>query len=67
MERLIEKLDELDNVMNVAEYGMKEAYVFTNGNVKVDGKVTYFPIYMVMFLQERQIEFIDISPDRFKL
>jgi len=53
--------------MNVAEYGMKEAYVFTNGNVKVDGKVTYFPIYMVMFLQERQIEFIDISPDRFKL
>lgn len=62
-----EKHSALDNVMNVAEYGMKEAYVFTNGNVKVDGKVTYFPIYMVMFLQERQIEFIDISPDRFKL
>ena len=62
-----EKHSALDNVMNVAEYGMKEAYVFTNGNVKVDGKVTYFPIYMVMFLQERQIEFVDISPDRFKL
>lgn len=62
-----EKHSALDNVMAVDAYGLQEAYVFTNDNVKVDGKLTYFPIYMVMFLREDAIEFIDISPDRFKL
>lgn len=62
-----EKHSALDNVMAVDAYGLQEAYVFTNDNVKVDGKLTYFPIYMVMFLREDAIEFIDISPDKFKL
>ena len=62
-----EKHSALDNVMSVAEYGIEEAYVFTNDNVKAVGKLTYFPIYMVMFLQEDPIDFIDISVDRFKL
>ena len=62
-----EKHSALDNVMAVDAYGIQEAYVFTNDNVKVDGNLTYFPIYMVMFLQEDPVEFIDISPDRFKL
>ena len=62
-----EKHSALDNVIAVDAYGIQEAYVFTNDNVKVDGNLTYFPIYMVMFLQEDPIEFIDISPDRFKL
>ena len=53
--------------MAVDEYGIKESYVFTNDNVRADGKLTYFPIYMIMFLQNDPIEFIDISPDRFKL
>ena len=54
-------------IMAVAEYGIEEAYVFTNENVKVDGKLTYFPIYMVMFLQDDPIDFIDISVDKFRL
>ena len=62
-----EKHSALDNVMSVEEYGIREAYVFTNDNVKVDGRLTYYPIYMVMFLQDDPIGFIDISVDRFKL
>jgi possible ATPase len=62
-----EKHSALDNVMAVEEYGIREAYVFTNDNVKVDGRLTYYPIYMVMFLQDDPIGFIDISVDRFKL
>ena len=62
-----EKHSALDNVMAVAEYGIEEAYVFTNDNVKADGKLTYFPIYMAMFLQDDPIDFIDISVDKFKL
>lgn len=61
-----EKHSALDNVMAVAEYGIEEAFIFTNDNVKTDGKRTYFPIYMVMFLQNDPIGFVDISVDRFK-
>lgn len=42
----------LDNVMEVAEYAIPEAVVFSPGNVSVDGKCVYYPVYMVMFLQE---------------
>ena len=45
----------------------KQEYVFTNDNIRVNGKLTYFPIYMVMFLQDEPIGFIDISVDKFKL
>lgn len=62
-----EKHSALDNVMAAREYGIEEAYVFTNDNIKVKGKLTYFPIYMVMFLQNEPIGFIDISVDKFKL
>ena len=62
-----EKRSALDNVMAVAEYGIDEAYIFTNDNIKANGKLTYFPIYMVMFLQDDPIELIDISVDKFKL
>ncbi|MBR4742910.1 MAG: ATP-binding protein, partial [Oscillospiraceae bacterium] len=62
-----EKHSALDNVMSVKEYGIDEAYVFTNGNIMTKGKVTYLPIYMVMFLKDEPIEFIDISVDRFKI
>jgi hypothetical protein len=57
----------LDNVLSIEEYGIKEAYVLTNDNVKIKDKLTYLPIYMVMFLQNNPIGFIDISVDRFAL
>ena len=62
-----EKHSALDNVMAAREYRIEEAYVFTNDNVKVDGKLTYFPIYMAMFLQDDPIDFIHIPVDKFKL
>ena len=62
-----EKHSALDRVMAVDEYEIEQAYVFTNDNVKTVGKITYFPIYMSMFLQEDAVDFIDISADKFKL
>ncbi|WP_373798628.1 ATP-binding protein [Bacteroides heparinolyticus] len=62
-----EKHSALDNVMNAPEYEVNEAYVFTNDNIKTKGKVTYLPIYMVMFLKDEPIDFTDISIDRFKI
>lgn len=42
----------LDNVLNVAEYDITEAFVFSSANISVDGKVVYYPVYMAMFLNE---------------
>lgn len=61
-----ERHSALDNILRVEEYGIKEAYVFTNDNIKTKGRVTYLPIYMIMFLQNDDEDFIDISMDRFK-
>ena len=36
-------------------------------NERTDGKLTYFPIYMSMFLQNSPIDFIDISAGKYKL
>lgn len=41
----------LDNVLKVPNFGIKEAAVFCNDNISVEGPVTYFPIYMLMFLK----------------
>ena len=32
-----------------------DGYVFCNGNIECDGKVTYYPIYMLMFLQKKEL------------
>jgi len=42
----------LDNLMNVPNYALDEAYVFCISNVEQDGCYTYFPIYMIEFLQK---------------
>lgn len=42
----------LENVLENKRYGLKEAYVFYNGNIGVQGSVVYYPIYMLMFLQK---------------
>ena len=40
----------ISNALNNTEYDIGEAYIFTNYDVKVDEKITYYPIYMCMFL-----------------
>ena len=53
----------LDNVMSNPDYAIPVAYVFQNDNVKVDGKVVYLPVYMLMFLQKE----MDTAPQIYKV
>ena len=46
-----ERHNALQNVVNYPDYEIKNAYVLCNDNLKVSGKITYIPIYMVMFIQ----------------
>lgn len=62
-----EKHSALDNVMEISEYAIPEAFVFSYDNVKVRGRITYYPIYMVMFLQDNRVDFVDISVDKFMM
>lgn len=39
----------IDNVMSSDEFDISEGYVFCSGNVEVIDKLTYYPIYMLMF------------------
>ncbi|MBO6231229.1 MAG: ATP-binding protein [Ruminiclostridium sp.] len=45
----------MDNVLNLPEYELENGYVFCGGNIEVKGKVTYYPIYMLMFLQKKEL------------
>ncbi len=40
----------LNHVLNTPNYGIDEAIVLYDGNIKTDDSVTYLPIYMSMFL-----------------
>ena len=55
----------LNNLMNTKEYGIEEGFIFTNDNVKIDGKLNYLPMYMVMFLRDEPIEFAAIKLGRY--
>lgn len=41
--------------MRNRDYAILEAFVFQNDNVRVDGRIVYLPVYMLMFLQKEQI------------
>ena len=42
----------LSNIIDCAEYDLPEAVVFNNDNLRVIDKITYAPVYMVMFLEK---------------
>lgn len=44
----------LTNVLSNTEYDIKKAYVFHNGNVSMNGKIVYCPIYMLMFVKKEK-------------
>ena len=47
----------LDNVLAVDDWALNKAYVLCKGNVRQDGRITYLPLYMSMFLEpERRPE-----------
>ena len=41
--------------MNNERYDIPKAYVFCNDNIKQTEKVTYYPIYMITFLEKEEI------------
>lgn len=45
----------LNNIMDVPNYAIDEAYVLSNYNVEVKGNITYYPIYMLMFITDETI------------
>lgn len=50
-----EKHAALSNVMANESYGVREAIVFHNGNMKIKDKIIYAPIYMIMFISRIQL------------
>lgn len=46
----------LDNVLSNTDYHIPAAFVFHNGNISSTGKITYYPIYMLMFVQKERME-----------
>jgi len=53
----------LNNVLNIAEYDIKKAYIFSNYNVSVDNNKVYLPIYMAMFIENMPQKDIIYKPD----
>ena len=47
----------LSNVMSISNYSIDEAYVFSAFNVEVKEHIIYYPIYMIMFLNDDDIKF----------
>lgn len=45
----------LNNCLENPRYGIEEAFVFCNENVKKTDKVIYYPIYMITFLQKEKV------------
>ena len=43
----------LNNLLSNPDYSIKEAYVFQNDNIMTKDKITYYPIYMMMFLENK--------------
>ena len=53
----------LDNYMNVADYHIEKGYIFSVGNIEMDGNVIYLPIYMCYLLKEQQLEKMIVNLD----
>jgi len=53
----------IDNIMCISEYDITEGFVFCNGNVETNDKVTYFPIYMITFLHKKEIPSVFFHAD----
>jgi len=46
----------LNNIMEISNYSIDEAFVFSNFNVEVKGNLVYYPIYMLMFLEDEAVK-----------
>ena len=53
----------LDNYLDVSEYHLERAYVFSTSNVEKEGNIIYLPIYMSYLLKEPKIEQLIVNLD----
>jgi uncharacterized protein len=51
----------LDNLLTTPDYGVKSALVLSNSReIRTDGKVTYLPVYSVMFLNADEVSLDEV-------
>ena len=53
----------LSNIMDCEEYDLPEALVLNNDNVSADSRISYLPVYMVMFLEKKGVASIEYKID----
>ena len=53
----------LNNIMEISNYSIDEVFVLSNYNVEVKGNLIYYPIYMLMFIENEAIVLPKISLD----
>lgn len=46
----------LSNIMNISNYSIDETFVLTNFNVEVKDNIVYYPIYMLMFITDENVQ-----------
>ena len=57
----------LTNAIEITNYSIEEAFVFTNYNVEVKEKIVYYPIYLLMFLLNDEIRLPKVELDDLSL
>lgn len=45
----------LSKMLSNPDYKISEAFVFSNSNVREEGKIVYLPIYMLMFIEKKTV------------
>lgn len=53
----------LNNIMEISNYSIEEAFVLSNYNVDVKGNLIYYPIYMLMFIEDEEIKLPKVDID----
>lgn len=53
----------LNNIMDISNYPIEEAFVLSNYNVEVKGNIVYYPIYMLMFIEDEEIKLPKVDFD----
>lgn len=57
----------LHNMMEISNYAIKEAFVLSNYNVEVKENIVYYPIYMLMFMEDEEIKLPKVDLDDLSL
>ena len=53
----------LNNVMEISNYSIDEAFILSNYNVEVKGNLVYLPIYMLMLIKDEDIKLPKVDLD----